>query len=41
VVLVESTKERAKQENQSIVAQRISIALGIITSAAFIYNIFK
>jgi len=41
VVIVEPTKQKAKQADQSIVVQRISFALGIITSAAFIYNIFK
>ena len=41
VVLVEPTKQKIKQAEQSIVAQRITFALGLITSAAFIYNIFK
>lgn len=41
VVLVEPTKQRAKQAEQSLVAQRITFALSLITSAAFIYNIFK
>jgi polysaccharide biosynthesis/export protein len=41
VVIVEPTKQRAKQTDQALVAARISFALGIITSAAFIYNIFK
>lgn len=41
VITVEPTKAKIRQADQSIVAQRISIALGIITSAAFIYNIFK
>jgi polysaccharide export outer membrane protein len=41
VILVEARKDRSNPENQQIVAQRISFALGVITSAAFIYNIFK
>ncbi|MBI5857865.1 MAG: polysaccharide biosynthesis/export family protein [Sphingobacteriales bacterium] len=41
VILVEPTKQRAKQAEQSLVAQRITFALSLITSAAFIYNIFK
>lgn len=41
IVLVEPTKQRAKQAEQSLVAQRITFALSLITSAAFIYNIFK
>lgn len=41
VVLVEPTKQKARQAEQSIVAQRITFALSLITSAAFIYNIFK
>lgn len=41
IVLVEQTKQRAKQAEQSLVAQRITFALSLITSAAFIYNIFK
>jgi polysaccharide biosynthesis/export protein len=41
VVIVEPTKQRAKQTDQALVAARISFALGVITSAAFIYNIFK
>lgn len=41
VLIVEPTKAKTRQADQSLVAQRISMALGIITSAAFIYNIFK
>ncbi len=41
VVIVEPTKQKARMTDQTIVSQRISLALGIITSAAFIYNIFK
>jgi polysaccharide export outer membrane protein len=41
VITVEPTKAKTRQADQSQVAQRISMALGIITSAAFIYNIFK
>ena len=41
VIVVEPTKAKIRQADQNQTAQRISIALGIITSAAFIYNIFK
>ena len=41
VVIVEPTSQKAKQTDQALVAQRITIAIGIITSAAFIYNVFK
>jgi polysaccharide export outer membrane protein len=41
VVIVEPTKQKARMVDQSIVTQRISLALSIITSAAFLYNIFK
>lgn len=41
VIIVEPTKQKARQVDQSIVSQRISLALSIITSAAFLYNIFK
>ena len=41
IVMVEPTKQKIKQTEQSLVAQRITFALGLITSAAFIYNIFK
>jgi polysaccharide biosynthesis/export protein len=41
IVIVEPTSRKVKQEDQNIVAQRISFALSLITAAAFIYNIFK
>lgn len=41
VVIVEPTKQKARQAEQNIVAQRVTFALGVITSAAFLYNIFK
>ena len=41
VLIVEPTGRKAKQEDQAIVAQRVSFALSVITAAAFIYNIFK
>lgn len=41
VIIVEPTKQKAKQVDQSIVAQRVSFALSVITAAAFIYNVFK
>ncbi len=41
MVLVEATKQKRQQTDQAIVSQRISIAIGLITAAAFIYNIFK
>ncbi len=41
VVLVDPTKQKAKQNDQNIVAQRITFALSLITTAAFLYNIFR
>lgn len=41
VVIVEPTKQKVKQQDQAVVAQRISMAIGIITAAAFIYNVFQ
>jgi polysaccharide export outer membrane protein len=41
IVFVEPIKQREKQAEQSLVAQRITFALSLITAAAFIYNIFK
>jgi polysaccharide biosynthesis/export protein len=41
VVIVEPTKQKSKQQDQAVVAQRISMAIGIITAAAFIYNVFQ
>ena len=41
IVLVDPTRLKAKQADQSIVAQRITFALSLITTAAFLYNILK
>jgi polysaccharide export outer membrane protein len=41
VLIVEPTKQKAKQADQSVVAQRVSFALSVITAAAFIYNVFR
>lgn len=41
IVFVEATKQKQKQSEQNIVAQRITFALSLITAAAFIYNIFQ
>ena len=41
IIFVEATKQKQRQTEQSIVATRITFALGLITSAAFIFNIFK
>ena len=41
IIFVEPTKQKARQTDQQVVAQRISLVLGLITAAAFIYNIFK
>jgi polysaccharide export outer membrane protein len=41
IVFVEATKQKQKQDEQSIVAQRVTFALSLITAAAFIYNIFQ
>jgi len=41
VVIVEPTKQKARQVDQAIVVQRISLALGFITTAAVLYNIFR
>ncbi len=41
VVLVEVKKSKVKQVDQSLVTQRITFALSLITSIALIYNIFK
>lgn len=41
VVLVEPTRQKAKQEEQTAVSQRISLATGLITTAALIYSIFR
>ena len=41
ILIVEPTSQKAKQTDQSLVAQRVSFALSVITAAAFIYNVFK
>lgn len=41
IVLVEPTKQKTNQTDQAVLTQRITFALSLITSAAFIYNIFK
>lgn len=41
VVFVDPTKQKAKQTDQSLVTQKITFALSVITTAAFLYNIFK
>jgi polysaccharide biosynthesis/export protein len=41
VVIVEPTKQKAKQTEQAAVNQKITIALSLITTAALLYNIFK
>lgn len=41
VVIVQPTKQKLRMADQNVVSQRITFALGLITSAAFIYNIFK
>lgn len=41
VIIVEPTKQKLRMADQNQVSQRITFALGLITSAAFIYNIFK
>jgi polysaccharide biosynthesis/export protein len=41
VVFVEPSKHKAKMVEQQVVTQRITMALSLITAAAFIYNIFK
>ncbi|HWC55137.1 MAG TPA: polysaccharide biosynthesis/export family protein [Chitinophagaceae bacterium] len=40
-VIVYPTKQKTRMVDQSLVAQRISLALSIITATAFIYNVFK
>lgn len=40
-VIVYPTKQKQKMVDQTVVIQRISFALSVITAAAFIYNIFK
>ncbi len=41
LVIVEPTKQKARMADQAIVSQRITIALSVITAAAFLFNIFK
>jgi polysaccharide export outer membrane protein len=41
ILIVDPTSQKAKQADQSIVAQRVSFALSVITAAAFLYNVFK
>ncbi len=41
ILFVEPTRRKLRQEDQQIVSSRISLALGVITAAAFLYNIFK
>jgi len=41
VIIVEPRKSKLRLNEQSIVAQRISFALAIITTAGILYNIFK
>ena len=41
IVIVEPTKRKRTTEEQTLVSQRITFALSLITAAAFIYNIFS
>jgi polysaccharide export outer membrane protein len=41
IILVDPTKRKESLADQTLVLQRISFALSLITAAAFIYNIFK
>ncbi|HKB43644.1 MAG TPA: polysaccharide biosynthesis/export family protein [Chitinophagaceae bacterium] len=41
VVYVEPTKQKARQTEQALVNQKLTIALSLITTAALLYNIFK
>ncbi len=41
VVMVSPTKKKAKQAEQNIVLQRVSLGLSIITAIALLYNIFR
>ena len=40
IILVDPTKQKAKQADVAIVTQKITFALSVITTAAFLYNIF-
>ena len=41
IVIVEAKRSKARQADTQEVSQRLSLALGIITSIALIYNVFK
>jgi len=41
IILVDPTKRKESLADQTLVIQRISFALSLITAAAFIYNIFR
>jgi polysaccharide biosynthesis/export protein len=41
IVLVDPAKQKAKQADAAMVTQRITLALSLITTAAFLYNIFR
>jgi polysaccharide export outer membrane protein len=41
VIFVDTKKSKLRQADQMMVAQRITLALSLITTAAFIYNIVK
>jgi polysaccharide export outer membrane protein len=41
VILVQTTKRRAKKAEQDLVVQRVSFGLSIITAIALLYNIFR
>ena len=41
VVLVEVKKSKAKQVDQSLVTQRITFALSLVTTIALLYNLFR
>lgn len=40
IIFVDPTKQKAKQADAAIVTQKITFALSVITTAAFLYNIF-
>jgi len=41
IVIVDPTKQKAKQTESAITTGKITFALSIITTAAFLYNIFR
>jgi len=41
VVIVEPKKAKVQQNDQALVLQRITFALGLVTSIALLYNLFK